>query len=379
MNISSELAQPIVSRLRSTLDCPISITDKRGTIVASTDNWRVGNSHEVAIEAIATRRNLQVSKEQATKYKGTFEGITSPLILHGRCVGALCLRGVPSDLALHASIINIAVVSLLELAEVTQEDSDRRRLSDIWVNSLISDSSDNFELIAEKARLLGIDCQKLCSLLVITFHPMTYSELPALELAITEVAKAGQGLQFASYVGQGQFVCAVLATGVNSKAELEQTCENLEKKLVDILPYFYIGVGRPSRGINGYRKSYSDALHCARVVERLGDASKHTLYFNEQHIFRLLESVPERYRDIYIGNLTEEREWDPVLLETLHVYFTNDCHVNQTAKKLYIHRNTLLFRLNKVADQFGLDPRKFHDSMELRVLLYLLRLSKNEE
>lgn len=377
MRISSDLAQPIVGRLREVLDCPISITNAKGIIIASSDSSRLGACHEAALEAITTLREIQVTKEQASHYSHTFEGITQPLILHDSCAGALCLRGEPSKLSVYASIIRVAVISLLETAEVTNKVSTRQRLADTWVKNLIDSSSEDFEQSAIQANVLGIDCSKLSTFVVIRFHPVSYSEIPMLEAAITEVIEAGAGLQFLSYVGLGQFVFAIPLAGLDDELLIDKTCRALARRLTNLKVHFHIGVGRPNRGIEGYRQSYHDAFHSARVAERLGDA-KRILYYNEQHIFRLLESVPDYLREIFIDNQAEGRDWDPVLLETLQTYFAMNCHVNETARALYIHRNTLLFRLNKIADTYNLDPRKFHDAVVLQVLLYLLQLSQND-
>ncbi len=377
MNISHDLAQPIVDRLCMVLETPICITDAKGIIVASNDSTRIGARHEAALEVIASQGEMPISKEKASDYDHTFEGITLPLIMHDECIGALCVRGNPEEIKVFGSIISIAVISLLEAAEITHQVSAHQRLADTWVKNLISSTDEDHEHNAIQARILGIDCHKLCTILVIRFDPVTYSELPALDTAISEVAKAGPGLQFLSYIGQGQFVCALPVANHEGDAELQETCETLAQKLVSFRIRFHIGVGRPNRGIQGYRQSYQDALHSARVAERLGDA-KRILYFNEQHIFRLLEGVPDYLREIFIVNQTEGHDWDPVLLETLQTYFAMDCHVNETARALYIHRNTLLFRLNKIADTYHLDPRKFHDAVVLQVLLYLVQLSHDK-
>jgi len=377
MGISPDLAQPIVGRLCEVLDCPISITNAKGTIIASSDSSRMGTCHEAALEAISSQSEIQISREKASHYSHTFEGITLPLILHDSCAGALCLRGEPSELSVYASIIQVAVVSLLEAAEATSQVSTRQRMADTWVKNLIDSSGVDSEQSAVQANILGIDCSQLSTLIVIRFHPVAYLEIPMLEQAITEVTQAGVGLQFLSYVGLGQFVCAIPLADFEGESVLDETCRALARRLNSLKMRFHIGVGRPNRGIEGYRQSYHDAFHSARVAERLGDA-KRILYYNEQHIFRLLESVPDYLREIFIDNQAEGRDWDPVLLETLQTYFAMNCQVNETARALYIHRNTLLFRLNKIADTYKLDPRKFHDAVVLQVLLYLLQLSQNE-
>ena len=59
------------------------------------------------------------------------------------------------------------------------------------------------------------------------------------------------------------------------------------------------------------------------------------------------------------------------LLETVEVFFDKNMSLTQTSKELKIHRNTLLYRLEKIKKVTGLDPRKFNDAMELKVALIL--------
>jgi len=57
------------------------------------------------------------------------------------------------------------------------------------------------------------------------------------------------------------------------------------------------------------------------------------------------------------------------LLETLQGFFDNNLSITQTAKALFIHRNTLLYRLERVKKITGLDPKKFDDAVLLRIAL----------
>ena len=62
---------------------------------------------------------------------------------------------------------------------------------------------------------------------------------------------------------------------------------------------------------------------------------------------------------------------DKELMVTGEEYLNNDLNVSETARVLYIHRNTLLYRLNKLEKITGLDLRKFNDAMEFRLISVL--------
>ena len=378
MNITHDLAQPIIDRLATTLENPISIMDISGFIVASTDSSRLNTCHQGALKVMRTKEDLYVSKEASYDLTGTREGITLPLFLHHECIGALGIAGDPEAISLVASVIRIAVISLIEVAQMEKLASYRQKILDVWIGNLMSDHFEDYDQMTEQAQYLGIDLNSVCSLIVIRIHPIQLFQLSFLEQTISDTIRAHTDLQFLSYIGQGRFVVAVQAGTLDDRGLLHELCDDLDRTLAQEKQRFHIGVGRPNSGLKGFRQSFLDASHSARVAQRLSSA-KRVLYYYEHHIFRLLESVPDYVRDIFITNQIEGRRLDPVLLDTLQTYFAMNRHVNEAAAALYIHRNTLLFRLKKINDTLGLDPQDFHDSIALQALLYLMDFSQNKE
>ncbi|HEY9674790.1 MAG TPA: helix-turn-helix domain-containing protein, partial [Waterburya sp.] len=73
-------------------------------------------------------------------------------------------------------------------------------------------------------------------------------------------------------------------------------------------------------------------------------------------------------------HLLSPLDQEPDLLETLDVFFLENCCPSTTAKHLSIHRNTLSYRLDKITSLTGLDPRQFDDAMQIRLALLLRSL-----
>jgi len=69
---------------------------------------------------------------------------------------------------------------------------------------------------------------------------------------------------------------------------------------------------------------------------------------------------------------------DSETVATLDAFFSMDCNVSETAKKLFIHRNTLLYRLDKIKNEAGLDVRSFNDAVLVRILLLLYKVTKRK-
>ncbi|MCM3041376.1 helix-turn-helix domain-containing protein [Paenibacillus motobuensis] len=116
------------------------------------------------------------------------------------------------------------------------------------------------------------------------------------------------------------------------------------------------------------------ALQETLLLGRIFQVSEHIYLPWDLELERLVYHIPNDRRQQFI----EESGVDSHLLEdeetliTLETFFQLDCNVSETAKRLYIHRNTLLYRLDKFKQETGLDVRSFQDAVlvKLRILLY---------
>ena len=90
-----------------------------------------------------------------------------------------------------------------------------------------------------------------------------------------------------------------------------------------------------------------------------------------QQIFTSISlSTREDFSFSIIGPLVNSA-YGPELIRTLEQYLADNLNVSQAAKHLYLHRNTLLYRLAKIRSLTGLDPRNFEQALELKLALLL--------
>ncbi|AJY75013.1 PucR family transcriptional regulator [Paenibacillus beijingensis] len=96
------------------------------------------------------------------------------------------------------------------------------------------------------------------------------------------------------------------------------------------------------------------------------------------HLERLLSSIPEASRVRFVEQALNRTDFfvEPETVSTLETFFSLDCNVSETAKKLYIHRNTLLYRLDKLKQESGLDVRLFRDAVLVKLILLLYKVTK---
>jgi len=100
----------------------------------------------------------------------------------------------------------------------------------------------------------------------------------------------------------------------------------------------------------------------------------------DMYMEKLLYSVPEADKNRFIGHILKsiDHALDAEMLSTLEQFFAQDCNVSETAKKLYIHRNTLLYRLDKFKQETGRDVRSFNDAFLVKAALLLYKITKRK-
>jgi carbohydrate diacid regulator len=138
-----------------------------------------------------------------------------------------------------------------------------------------------------------------------------------------------------------------------------------------------IGVGSYRAGIQGLKDSYEEAQTALRFGKQIWGEDKIFHFDNFGVVAPLFSGVTEKNIS-FSKNLIEKLGAHPELLKSLDCYFENDISLSKTAKKLKIHRNTLVYRLEKIAEITELDPRVFNDAFQLQLALILNKYGEED-
>lgn len=100
----------------------------------------------------------------------------------------------------------------------------------------------------------------------------------------------------------------------------------------------------------------------------------------ELQLEKLVHLIPESEKAVFLERVVKRLDmaFDPETMTTLEHFFQLDCNVSETAKKLYIHRNTLLYRLDKFKQETGLDVRTFHHAVLVKIAMLLYKVTKRK-
>ncbi|MFN8472470.1 MAG: helix-turn-helix domain-containing protein [Anaerolineae bacterium] len=142
----------------------------------------------------------------------------------------------------------------------------------------------------------------------------------------------------------------------------------------DTLAPISVGIGRYHPGIRGLTYSYADAC-AARSLGHRFHGSNGVYCLDELGIPAFVGVSDEETKVDLAQYLLSPLDHEPDLLETLEVFFAENCIPSLTARRLVVHRNTLAYRLEKIASLTGLDPRKFDEAVQIRLALLLRSLA----
>ena len=119
----------------------------------------------------------------------------------------------------------------------------------------------------------------------------------------------------------------------------------------------------------------SDAYKEARTALEVGKifyAEKNVFGYNRLGIGRLIYQLPTQVCDMFVNEIFGEESLDSIDDETLNIirtFFENNLNLSETSRQLYVHRNTLVYRFEKLQKRFGLDIRTFEDALAFKLAM----------
>ena len=154
--------------------------------------------------------------------------------------------------------------------------------------------------------------------------------------------------------------------------ELEKIAQNIENTLKNELRVkTSIGIGTVSEHLRELADSYKEA-QTAIEVGKVFDTEKTIMHYENLGIGRLIYQLPTTLCEMFLQEVFKKNPIDALDQETLftiYKFFENNLNVSETARKLFVHRNTLVYRLEKIKKLTGLDLREFDDAITFKVAL----------
>ena len=171
-------------------------------------------------------------------------------------------------------------------------------------------------------------------------------------------------------------------TGGTTPEDLEKIAKSMEDTLKNELRIkTVIGIGTVSDHLRELADSYKEA-QTAIDVGKVFDTEKSIIDYENLGIGRLIYQLPTTLCEIFLSEVFKKNSIDSLDQETLFTinkFFVNNLNVSETSRKLFVHRNTLVYRLEKIKKLTGLDLRQFDHAIVFKVALMVRKYLTSRE
>lgn len=177
------------------------------------------------------------------------------------------------------------------------------------------------------------------------------------------------------------FITSVDDRGIIIVRELvsTETYENLEATahmLVDMLgaeamTQAWVAYSNVANGLRDLANAYKEA-RMALEIGKIFYSERNVFGYRKLGIGRLIYQLPEEVCEMFIEEIFDGESLEVIDGETLNIirtFFENNLNLSETSRQLYVHRNTLVYRFEKIQKRFGLDLRSFEDALTFKIAM----------
>lgn len=348
--MSNRLFQGIVHQMRDEIDRTIGVIDETGTIISCSELGRIG---EVLSDVVST---VFSSSESISVDGYLFRSFGSKM--HPEYAVF-----VENSDGLSEKYIGILTVSLSGIKQYYDEKFDRGN----FIKNVILDNILHGDIYL-KARELRFNNEVTRAVLLIRITEKNdVSVYDVIQNLFPDKAK--------------DFVININETDIALVKEVKNNIdskdlEKLARSIADSLGQEYythvlVGIGTTVVGIKDLALSFKEA-QVSLEVGKVFDTEKTIVSYDNLGVARLIYQLPTTLCEMFLKEVFKRGSIDSLDSETLFTiqkFFENNLNVSETSRKLFVHRNTLVYRLEKIKKLTGLDLREFDDAIVFKVAL----------
>ena len=349
--MSNRLFQGIVHQMKSCIDRTIGVIDESGIVISCSELGRIGEVLNVDV------MEVNHSPEGLLRTASfTFKTLTAAQ--YNEYI--IFVEGMDEEAKKYASLLAIALCNIKEFYDEKYDKAN-------FVKNIILDNILPGDIYL-KARKLRFNTDVLRAALLIRVSSET-------EISTYEV------LQNLFPDKSKDFIININETDLVLIKELPKsyessTLDKLAKSIADTLSgEFYVhalvGIGTPVEEIRDLARSFKEA-RIALEVGKVFDNEEDIVNYENLGIARLIYQMPTTLCESFLREVFKKgtiENLDQETLFTIKHFFDNSLNVSETSRKLFVHRNTLVYRLEKIKKITGLDLREFDHAIVFKIAM----------
>jgi carbohydrate diacid regulator len=365
--LTAALAQEIASETSAIINFNVLVTDRRGVVIGSGATDRIGSTHEASLDVLRTRRAAWHSAEQARNMRGVRPGLTLPIMFDDDVIGTVGITGSPRQVRRFGVLVQRHTEILVRESILLRSRLQRERAVDELVRDIAFFDPDVVDAAVLQARAaeLGLDLTLprvgvLIDLAMTAGGPLSPGA-PSSTRHVRTVREAFHDPQdIIAKVSNGRIAVLHQVTETFRAGEAEQVVRQRCEGLAAVLGQrdglrVRVGLSDPAAGVVALHEAYRDAATALRVAPASAQGTQ-IRSISALRVRQVLATANRhtrtRFTDVVLRGLREEADW-PALRETILAWAESGFNLVRAAASLHIHRNTLIYRLDKIAERSG--------------------------
>ena len=337
----------------------IGVIDENGIVIACSELGKIGESKQRIREELAYSSDAVV-----------FEGYTFRFISTGG--KNECITFVEGDDAHALRMAELISISLGSIKELYDEKYDKAS----FIKSIILDNILPSDIYIKSSELHFENDESRVVIVAKLTHP---SDVPPYELIQPMITNKDR-----DYVINISEQDVVIVKKIDENTELH-TIEKYARSIIDTLASEHsiralVGVSSTVNNLKDLARAYKEA-RIALEVGKVFDIEKPVMCYENLGIGRLIYQLPTTLCEIFLQEVFKKgslESLDQETLMTVQSFFENNLNVSETSRKLFVHRNTLVYRLEKIKKLTGLDLREFDHAVTFKVALMVKKYLSNK-
>ncbi len=348
--MSNRLFQGVVHQMRDTIGRVIGVIDENATVVACSELSRIGTSNDFFSIELGESHDIFI--RDGYTYK--------PFGVHVKPDYAVFVEGTDEIAGKYASIL---AVSLSSIKQYYDEKYDRNN----FIKNIILDNVLPGD-ISIKSRELHFNAD--ISRVVFLINIVSTNDVSAYD--VIQNLFPDKNKDFVFNITETDIVLVKEIKNNIDVKDLEKLARSISDTLqTEFFTRVNVGIGTPVMGVKDLARSFKEA-QIAIEVGKVFDTEKNIVSYDNLGIARLIYHLPTTLCETFLKEVFKKGSIDSLDHETLFTiqrFFENNLNVSETSRKLFVHRNTLVYRLDKIKKLTGLDLREFDHAIIFKIAL----------
>ncbi len=348
--MSNRLFQTVINQMKSAIDRTIGVIDENGVIIACSELVKIGEIKQGVRDELTYTTDIVVSGGYT--YRPISAGSKNEYVVF-----------MEGDDKMAEKMSKLLAVSLTNIKNLYDEKYDKGS----FVKNIILDNILPSDIYI-KSKELHFNTEENRIVFLIKF----YGKTDMMPFEMLQNMFPDKSKDYVISVGEHDIVLVKDVKPGTDMKEIERIATNISDTLSsEFYTKVNIGISTIVENLKDLARAYKEA-QIALEVGKVFETEKNIISYENLGIGRLIYQLPTTLCEMFLQEVFKRgslESLDRETLMTIQCFFENNLNVSETSRKLFVHRNTLVYRLEKIRKITGLDLREFEHAITFKVAL----------